>query len=815
MRPILSRTFALSSSSRAAKEFGLLEESANDVPYLGWHKRKIQKSLDLAARRQDAMYKKTLGVRREQNRPTTRIQSEFSGFGMLPSPDDPFRARNPGAPPKPAEIVEHEISHRFKAGGYKDDFHHDPFLDTSVSDSLDYLREALYPSLPKEGRQAPIDPVKVIECCQRLGPPMVLIRNKPDHPRLVPLDPYVDKIFEVLVPVYSSGPLPTPIHQTEVIETLERCLSRVMYAHLDATTPEAHKKWRKNFAQAAELYAKVVMYQAQISRHDPARLNNLLRLVDRFLDHYSSTFNYYIPVPLAATLVLLMIQTGNSFTPSKSGSEDYRVVWPSPEVVAERLEGITPEDVANIYSLRPFPPLPANLGAKLKAICKEDDGRRFAQVWRQFRDTVDEPKRFISSEPDDYQKVFGIFYYRLTKHVSENRHWRESRWPIPMNKLRKEILSRIDKPYPAYVLHGMLYARTRPISSYEPPEGVDPNVPVDTETRAAQLAHIWQIAQEPDHGRDAKFYSLYVSALASLNRPDMVYDAWEKCLREKKVSDWPPITVFNQVLAALLRCPDLGVKWALSLWRQACAKSSSIKMDHYTIAAMLEHYAKKGEVEEMQKIIAIGAKRGLEPNGVIYGTLIKGMSRAGRFDLVESTLRLMTEQGIAPSQRLFPTLVAGLTHVGLLERLREAEKLFTVADKFGVKVDLFSWASLIGGYFRGGWSEEGWDAVRRMEAAGVKMNQTAYNLVIQEAGKKVARRHGSERIGLEIVKRMLVEKVFPGRKSWELLLEPLVKAEYWNTAQEAYTLMENTRSAPDSPLLRKIQKHLQWKRSWT
>ena len=252
----------------------------------------------------------------------------------------------------------------------------------------------------------------------------------------------------------------------------------------------------------------------------------------------------------------------------------------------------------------------------------------------------------------------------------------------------------------------------------------------------------------------------------------------------------------------------------MKLFNQACSDDSSVQVDHYTFAIILRHWASTGSIQEMQEVVDQGVKRGLTPNAVIYGTLIRGFLRAGHLDKVDSTLKVMTEQDITPSRRLLPTIVAGIAKSGDMDRLRDAERIMATAQKLNLPVDIWSWAALAGGYFRGGWSQDGWDAIRRMEEAGVKLNGVAYHLIIQEASKRIEQGHLHVFTSVDIIKRMIADKIHPGFKTWQVLLLSLIKVENWNAARAAVELMEKLRVNPQSRLLQKLLFHVEWERKW-
>ena len=385
------------------------------------------------------------------------------------------------------------------------------------------------------------------------------------------LDPYVDKIMEVLVPHYSTCALIPPGQQQELIETLERCIIRVALQGQDIDSVKALDAWRKRLAAHSDGYSRVVLHQMKTALHDQARIHVIFRLVDRLLDHYSSTGNFTIPISLVGTLALAMKHGQWTLREARGSNPDFSFVWPKIERVIEFLDqaypdhNVSPEFIEQMYQLRPLKPLPQTLkqlDSHLLNLCRRGDGLEFALTWRRYRDLYDDPEPYNSKDseilsPDNRQATLTTFYYRMAQRLAEGQTWYAADvdgslgWePTSVNNLMKEIFERIPKPYTLQVLHGMLYVQTRPGSSSRGfhPDAImtseaeddkkfeDPNEGIDVQPRAGALNSIWKIAHEPCHKRDVTFYGLYITALGYCNQPALVREAWHACIEDKRCS---------------------------------------------------------------------------------------------------------------------------------------------------------------------------------------------------------------------------------------------------------------------------------------
>ena len=352
------------------------------------------------------------------------------------------------------------------------------------------------------------------------------------------------------------------------------------------------------------------------------------------------------------------------------------------------------------------------------------------------------------------------------------------------------------------------------------------------------LKALWKDAQVPGTMRDVKFYGLYIAAAGRLYMQEEIEEAWNAAAKDQEAKrlfyqehegrsphfrlrlfltypsaseQYPPTHLYNGVITALLKIPHAGLPAAMELFEQGIHADSAIKCDIYTINVLIEYWGSQGKVDEMQKMLEAADARGIRPNAATFGSLIKGFAKAGQTAKVDEALKMMKQAHLEPSQRLLPQLVAQIARSGDLQNLRDAEVLIEQMRREGAEVNVFTWTALAGGYFRGGWEKDGWDAIRRMGEAGVTLTRPAYNLLLKEAGKRIEETEAPPTMGVKILQRMLQEGIHPGSDSFAVTLFPLAKKGHWNAADEVVTEMRKLRFAPEKQALKKLLFAVEWR----
>lgn len=265
------------------------------------------------------------------------------------------------------------------------------------------------------------------------------------------------------------------------------------------------------------------------------------------------------------------------------------------------------------------------------------------------------------------------------------------------------------------------------------------------------------------------------------------------------------------IQSSILVAPN-GPAVALELFHQAIQPNSAIPCDIITINIVLRHYARKGTLADMQGLFALASRLNLKPDVTTYITLIQGLLRVGQIEMAKGTLNAMNRAGIPTSERLCTLLISDLAKTGTVTGLKHAEDLMREMKRTGLDVGVHAWTALISGYFRGGWIQDGWDAVRRMDEAQLKFNLVTYNLVLQQAGEKASVDNSGIPTTMTIFSRMIQEGVRPSSDTYIILLTPLMRNKLWTEADKVVAMMEKLRFMPDKKPLRELLKKVKFRR---
>ena len=275
---------------------------------------------------------------------------------------------------------------------------------------------------------------------------------------------------------------------------------------------------------------------------------------------------------------------------------------------------------------------------------------------------------------------------------------------------------------------------------------------------------------------------------------------------------FPPTRALNQMIQSAMLAPSGGSSTGLELFRQASLPNSAIKCNIWTINIMLRHYARLSDLAGMQSLMGTADSLGLKPDLVTYSTLVQGFLRANQLEMAKATMETMVKEGFEPNERVCTILVADLARNGTTIGLKHAEELMKEMQRRRFHVGVITWTALISGYFRGGWEEDGWDAVRRMEDSGNKLNRAGYNTLLVRAGAHVEFDSQSRPNMMRIFEKMVREGVRPTVDTYTIVLTPLVKAKWWNETDRVVAVMDELRYVPETGVLKDLLKRVKFRR---
>jgi pentatricopeptide repeat protein len=218
----------------------------------------------------------------------------------------------------------------------------------------------------------------------------------------------------------------------------------------------------------------------------------------------------------------------------------------------------------------------------------------------------------------------------------------------------------------------------------------------------------------------------------------------------------------------------------------------------------------------MSALFALAEKFNFKPDVITYTTLVQGLLRAGEMEMAKKALGAMAAQGIEPNERMCSMLIADLAKSGLRSGLTNAEDMLADMRRRKMKVGVVTWTGLISGYFRGGWEDDGWAAVRRMETQGLRLNRVAYNVILRQAGESPRAGSASgpkESLPVKLFKRMIDEGVQPSSDTFVILLTPMVRGKRWNETDWVIKKMEKVGFVPEKAALRTLLRKIRLRRS--
>ncbi len=257
-----------------------------------------------------------------------------------------------------------------------------------------------------------------------------------------------------------------------------------------------------------------------------------------------------------------------------------------------------------------------------------------------------------------------------------------------------------------------------------------------------------------------------------------------------------------------------GARTALDLFEQASRPGSSVPCNLITINTILRHHARAADVEAMTLLFNLAEKLKFKPDVVTWTTLVQGLLRADQLGMAKRTLDTMYSLGQQPNERMCSMLVNDLAKNGERTGLQYAEELLREMKKKGFRPGVVTWTGLISGYFLGGWEQDGWDAVDRMEREqGLLLNRVAYHVIIRQAGQGKLT-PGTTPVTPKLFKRMMEDGITPNAETYQIMLEPLLKARLFPEATQVVRNMKRLRFVPEKSQLINLVKRARLKRAY-
>lgn len=518
-----------------------------------------------------------------------------------------------------------------------------------------------------------------------------------------------------------------------------------------------------------------------------------------------------LPLPLASALLVLSVRSGAELPtsspwalPPLSRVLPYIRTHLSDTLEPAELDKLVARDSLEHVSVE-------RLSAKLKVCVDKADEAGIQRVWDDYRDRLG--LTTTTTTIGDLRKREEI----LARILSAALRCERNRKSATLRSTIADITAAASTPLPTPVLNVLLAHRANADegdlhANGEEDAGDGPAADeVQTQKPAlAALHRTWHQAKVQGAVRDLRSYMVFMEGLGRSGDIDGLQAAWAELQADegcRKANDheasFPPIVTFNHMLSCAFLVGKTGPPVALALFDRALNDSKATPVNIVTINTVLRHHARMADIPSMNALFSLAAKRNLQPDVVTYTTLVQGLLRAGKVEIAKTVLSKMVSQGLEPNERLCSLLVADLARSGSQVGLQRAEEMIAEMRRKGMRVSTVTWTSLVSGYFRGGWDQDAWAALARMERSGERLNRVAYNMIFKQ---------GRGNWIIKMFERMIKDGIHPNSDTFVILLTPLVASKQWDLADQVVAELRRIDLRLDKGALRRLISRVEARR---
>jgi pentatricopeptide repeat protein len=186
------------------------------------------------------------------------------------------------------------------------------------------------------------------------------------------------------------------------------------------------------------------------------------------------------------------------------------------------------------------------------------------------------------------------------------------------------------------------------------------------------------------------------------------------------------MVTFNTLIDACARSGDLS-RIPLLL---RDIESQGLKMGLVTYSAILKGYCQKNMLDEAFELFDdMTRNTGLEPDEIMYNSLLDGCARQGLYDRGLKLYRKMEASGVRPSNYTLSVLVK------MANRGKKLEKAFELCEElsknFGFRLNVHVFANLIQACIQHHDVQRGMGVLQRMLQEGVRPDVRSYSLLLK------------------------------------------------------------------------------------
>ncbi|XP_020247404.1 pentatricopeptide repeat-containing protein At1g63400-like [Asparagus officinalis] len=154
----------------------------------------------------------------------------------------------------------------------------------------------------------------------------------------------------------------------------------------------------------------------------------------------------------------------------------------------------------------------------------------------------------------------------------------------------------------------------------------------------------------------------------------------------------------------------------------------------YTI--LIDALCRRGEVDEVEKILEGSEFNGWKPNDVTYNVYINGLCKLGEVDRAFRQLDVMRENGFLPTLETLHILFASLCRDQSDERLWEAKALLDRSNELDWDVNAYFYCTLMSKFCDKGMNKPVVSLLTCMFKRGIEPDTCTYTVVLRSLCKK-------------------------------------------------------------------------------
>lgn len=259
-----------------------------------------------------------------------------------------------------------------------------------------------------------------------------------------------------------------------------------------------------------------------------------------------------------------------------------------------------------------------------------------------------------------------------------------------------------------------------------------------------------------------------VEALAANGDPESAHALIKEVLADPQTRSVVNAVTYCSVVKGFSHRKQFDRVWAL--YQEMLEVGLQPQFSSVTYNTLVDACSRCGEVSRTPALLAEMVKQGIEPNLVTYSAVLKGYCQENRLDKAFELVEIMKQSPhVRPDEQTYNTLLDGCARQSLY---KQGMEVFEDMRKAGVRPSNFTLSILVKLANRGRQLEVAFELCEELPRKyRFSLNIHVYNNLVQAciAHKELPR-------ALDVLERMIREKVRPDSRTYGLLLRSCINA---------------------------------------